>query len=58
MVFLSKIHPSRKRLLGWLDDVSSYRVSYSVAAVLSVCGGIVFFAAWWFDRDKRPAALS
>jgi MFS family permease len=41
-------------LLGWLHDVSSYRTSYSVAAVLSVAGGLVFFAAWWFDRDAAP----
>ena len=41
-------------LLGWLHDVSSYRTSYSVAAVLSVSGGLVFFAAWWFDRDAAP----
>lgn len=40
-------------LLGWLHDVSSYRASYAVAAVLSVSGGVVFFAAWWFDRDSR-----
>ncbi len=41
-------------LLGWLHDVSSYRMSYAVAAVLSVTGGLVFFAAWWFDRDSAP----
>jgi len=40
-------------LLGWLHDVSSYRASYAVAAVLSVSGGVVFFAAWWFDRDSH-----
>lgn len=38
-------------LLGWLHDVSSYRTSYVVAAVLSVSGGVVFIAAWWFDRE-------
>ena len=42
-------------LLGWLHDVSSYRTSYAVAAALSVAGGFVFFAAWWFDRDAAPS---
>lgn len=45
-------------LLGWLHDVSSYRTSYAVAAVLSVTGGLVFFGAWWFDRGNQQAALA
>ncbi|MEM7095171.1 MAG: MFS transporter [Actinomycetota bacterium] len=37
-------------LLGWLRDAESYRTSYSVAAMLSLAGGVVFFAAWHVDR--------
>lgn len=40
-------------LLGLLRDLSSYRLSYVVAAVCSVVGGVFFFAAW---RVDDPAA--
>ena len=47
-------------LLGALRDLSSYRLSYVVAAACSLVGGLVFFAAWRVDDpaagDPHPSA--
>ena len=44
---------------GWALVTTRFRrlamlvAAFVVAAVLSVSGGVVFFAAWWFDRDSH-----
>lgn len=43
-------------LLGWLHDVSGYRLSYLVAAVASLIGGVVFLVGWKLDRTPESSA--
>jgi len=39
-------------LLGWLHDISSYRLSYVVAGCLSVASSLVFMSAWRLPSDR------